>query len=235
MWILYSVAGLFIFMGIGIKYFRWYFLISGYNTMSKKQKENVDTEGLGKLMGNFSFVMAALILISGIAQRNGYRLLTLISLLSIVPLTIFLIILAQKYDHNTMTKSDKAEMKVGIGLIIVTGLLVSTMLIYGAREPKVEVISNKIIINGMYSSSINKEDIREISLQDTIPKVLKKTNGFDFGYILRGNFTLEEIGVAKIYIRENKAPYIVIKTENKYYIINYKDSNKTIELYNKLK
>lgn len=235
MWILYSVAGLFIFMGIGIKYFRWYFLISGYNTMSKKQKENVDTEGLGKLMGNFSFVMAALILISGIAQRNGYRLLTLISLLSIVPLTIFLIILAQKYDHNTMTKSDKAEMKVGIGLIIVTGLLVSTMLIYGAREPKVEVISNKIIISGMYSSSINKEDIREISLQDTIPKVLKKTNGFDFGYILRGNFTLEEIGVAKIYIRENKAPYIVIKTENKYYIINYKDSNKTIELYNKLK
>lgn len=235
MWILYSVAGLFIFMGIGIKYFRWYFLISGYNTMSKKQKENVDTEGLGKLMGNFSFVMAALILISGIAQRNGYRLLTLISLLSIVPLTIFLIILAQKYDHNTMTKSDKAEMKVGIGLIIVTGLLVSTMLIYGAREPKVEVISNKIIISGMYSSSINKEDIREISLQDTIPKVLKKTNGFDFGYILRGNFTLEEIGVAKIYIRENKAPYIVIKTENKYYIINYKDSNKTMELYNKIK
>ena len=235
MWILYSVAGLFIFMGIGIKYFRWYFLISGYNTMSKKQKENVDTEGLGKLMGNFSFVMAALILISGIAQRNGYRLVVLICMLSIVPLTIVLIILAQKYDHNSMTKSDKTEIKVFIGLIMVTGLLVSTMLIYGVREPKVEIGADKITISGMFSSSINKEDIREISLQDTIPKVLRKTNGFDFGYILRGNFTLEEIGVAKIYIHENKAPYIVIKTENKYYIINYKDSNKTMELYNKIK
>ncbi len=33
----------------------------------------------------------------------------------------------------------------------------------------------------------------------------------------------------------NSSPYIVIKTEDKSYIINYKDSNKTMELYNELK
>lgn len=235
MWILYLMVGLFVFAGIGIKYFKWYFLISGYNTMSKKQKENVDAEGLGKLMGNFMFLIAGLMFASGIAQQYGNRLLPLVFMLSIVPLTIVLIILAQKYDHNSMTKSDKTAIKVFIVLIMVTGILVSTMLIYGIREPKIEITSDKITISGMYSSSINKEDIREISLQDTIPKVLRKTNGFDFGYILRGNFTLDEIGVARIYIHENKAPYIVIKTENKYYIINYKDSNKTMELYNKIK
>lgn len=50
-----------------------------------------------------------------------------------------------------------------------------------------------------------------------------------------GNFKLEELGVGNIYIHENRSPYIVIKTENRYYIINYKDSKKTIDLYNKLR
>lgn len=235
MWILYLLVGLFVFAGIGIKYFKWYFLISGYNTMSKKQKENVDTEGLGKLMGNFMFLIAGLMLISGIAQQNGYRLLTLMFMLSIIPITIVLIILAQKYDHNIRTKSDKIVMRITITSMVVIGLLIFTMLIYGVREPKVEFTADRIIISGMYGSSINKEDINDISLEDTIPKVLRKTNGFDFGYILRGNFALAEVGRAKIYIHENKPPYIVIKTEKIYYVVNYKDANKTIELYNKLK
>lgn len=53
MYILYIMAGIFFIVGIGIRYFRWYFLIAGYNTMSEEKKKNVDIEALGKLMGNF--------------------------------------------------------------------------------------------------------------------------------------------------------------------------------------
>ncbi len=62
--------------------------------------------------------------------------------------------------------------------------------------------------------------------------MLKKVNGFNLGYVLRGNFKLEDLSVGKIYIRENKPPYILIKAEEKYFLINYKDNNETIELYN---
>lgn len=138
MYILYLIAGIFLIIGIGIRFFKWYFLISGYNTMSKEKKENVDIEKLGKLMGNFSIIIGILFIIAAIAQNQGNGLLTSISLFSIFTLTVILIIYAQKYDKNR---------------------------------------ANNV----------------------------------------------------------NSSPYIVIKTEDKSYIINYKDSNKTMELYNELK
>lgn len=39
-WLL--VGGAFIFMGLSVHIFKWYFLIAGYNTMPKEQKANVD-------------------------------------------------------------------------------------------------------------------------------------------------------------------------------------------------
>ena len=235
MWILYLLAGLFIILGVGIKYFKWYFLISGYNTMSKSKKENVDTKGLGSLIGNFLFVIAGLMIVSGIAEYYDNRLIQNILMLSIFPISIVLIILAQKYDHNTSTKTDKTAIRVFIVMGIIILLSTSFMLYYGAKEVDITIDTNKIYMGGIYSASIPRDKIQEIGLKDTIPKVLNKTNGFNLGYILRGNFNLKELGVSKVYIHENKSPYIVIKTEGKYYIINYKDPNKTIELYEKIK
>ena len=49
---IYFIAILFALMAAALKYFKWYWLIAGYNTMSKSEKENVDEEGLGNFMGN---------------------------------------------------------------------------------------------------------------------------------------------------------------------------------------
>lgn len=232
---LYIVGGLMVFMGIGIKYFKWYFLIAGYNTMSKDQKSNVDVEGLGNLMGNFLILMAVIFIGGGIADEYGYKLLSMILLLSIVPLTIALIFIAQKYDHNKNIKSRKIEMKVLILFMAIIIIAISTLFIYGSKEAKVEIMEDRIIISGIYGTTVKKENITEITLEDTIPKVLNKVNGFDLGYILRGVFTVEGMGTGSIYIHENKPPYVVIKSDKKFFIINYKDQNKTIELYEKCK
>lgn len=232
---LYIVGGLMAFMGIGIKYFKWYFLIAGYNTMSKDQKNNVDTVGLGKLMGNFLILMAILIIGGGVADEYGYKLLSMMILLLIVPITIAIVFLAQKYDHNKNTKSRKLEMKVFIGFMTITIIAVSFLLIYGSKEAKVEIMEDRIVISGIYGTMVKKENITEITLEDSIPRVLNKVNGFNMGYVLRGVFTVEGMGSGSVYIHENKSPYIVIKVENKFFIINYKDSNKTRELYEKLK
>ncbi len=234
MFVLYITAVIFFIIGIGIRFFKWYFLIAGYNTMSEEKKKNVDIEGLGKLMGNFCIITAILLLISGIAQEQGNRLLMTISIFSIFPLSIILIILAQKYGYNK-GKTNKGEAKIAVGFNSFILVLVFGMLLYGAREPKIEVENDRITIRGMYGRTIDREDIVELSLQDNIPRILNKTNGFDLGYILRGNFRLENIGSAILFINERSSPYIVIKTEDRYYIINYKDSNKTMDLYNKIK
>lgn len=98
--VLYIAAGLILFMGLGIRIFKWDFLISGFNMMSKKQKEKVDREGLCRTTGNFLIIIAALILISGLVGNAGYRLLSTILVLGILPLILLFVILVQKFDAN---------------------------------------------------------------------------------------------------------------------------------------
>ena len=233
--ILFGITLLLVFFGIAIKYFKWYFLISGYNMMSKKQKENVDIKSLGNLMGNFMFLIASIIGISGYMQNLGYKNISLIIMLSMIPLIIILLIKAQKYDHNKQNSKDrKIKYTVAIGIILLTLVITSGFLIVGIIEPKVDISSDKIMISGLYKRTIEVSNIKEITLEDTIPRVLRKTNGFDFGYTLRGNFELEGEGIASIYIQENQSPYIVIKTDQRLVILNYKDSERTQSLYNDL-
>jgi len=50
----YAYLGVFlILLGIAIKYFKLYFLIAGYNTMSKEEKTKVKIEKAATLMRNF--------------------------------------------------------------------------------------------------------------------------------------------------------------------------------------
>jgi len=59
-----GVAILFIVLGILIKYGKMYWLIAGYNTMPKEEKEKYNIEGIANLFRNVMFGMA-LIIISG--------------------------------------------------------------------------------------------------------------------------------------------------------------------------
>ena len=67
-------AILFIFFGILIKYGKMYFLIAGYNTMSKVEKEKYDIEGIANVFRNVMFGMAFIIILGaliGDLTKNG--------------------------------------------------------------------------------------------------------------------------------------------------------------------
>ena len=57
-------AIIFIVIGILIKYGKMYFLIAGYNTMPREEKEKYNIAGIATLFGNVMFGMA-LIIITG--------------------------------------------------------------------------------------------------------------------------------------------------------------------------
>ncbi len=58
-----AVAIIFIILGVLIKYGKMYFLIAGYNTMPKNEKEKYDIESIAKVFGNVMFGMALVMLI----------------------------------------------------------------------------------------------------------------------------------------------------------------------------
>jgi hypothetical protein len=58
-----GVAIFFIVLGILIKYGKMYFLIAGYNTLRKEEKEKYDIEGIANVFRNGLFGMALTIII----------------------------------------------------------------------------------------------------------------------------------------------------------------------------
>ncbi|PWH82069.1 hypothetical protein DIS18_12450 [Algibacter marinivivus] len=56
------VAILFIVLGILIKYGKMYWLVAGYNTMPKEEKEKYNIEGIANVFRNVMFGMALIII-----------------------------------------------------------------------------------------------------------------------------------------------------------------------------
>lgn len=228
---------IFIMLGILIKHKKYYWLISGYNTLSKEKKKNVDVEGLGIFMGNTLFAMAGAFLIGAVFDYFGIFTGSAISFGSIFFIIIYMIIGAQKYDNNSRRSDGKLQSSVIfiIGFIVLIFISVASLIIYWSVESKVNVSEDYFEITGIYGMKLDIDDIKDISLADNIPKINRKTNGFDFGKILKGNFELDEIGNVKLYINRGTAPYINIKYRNSHVILNFKDSSKTQDLYYELK
>jgi len=65
---MYRIAILFLLIGFGVKYGKAYYLIAGYNTMSKAEKATVNIEKLASLFGNVFFAMAAMLLLGSLAD-----------------------------------------------------------------------------------------------------------------------------------------------------------------------
>jgi uncharacterized membrane protein len=57
-----GIAILFIILGILIKYGKMYFLIAGYNTMPKEEKEKYNIKGIATLFRNVMFGMGLAII-----------------------------------------------------------------------------------------------------------------------------------------------------------------------------
>lgn len=63
------VGLLFIILGILIKYAKMYYLLAGYNTMSKKEQDKYDIEGIASIFRNGMFGMAIIMFIGFIISQ----------------------------------------------------------------------------------------------------------------------------------------------------------------------
>lgn len=219
---------MFVTIGVLIKYFKCYWLISGYNTASDEKKEKIDIVGLGNLMGNFCFFLGGVFLILGILNYFKISIGTIAVFPIICVSIIYLIIKAQKFDKNPgSSKTSKiVALVLGTFLIIIFGVV-----LYSARETEVIVTKQAIEIKGVYGEKLEISEISEIALKDSMPKVKGKVNGFDFGKTLKGNFNLDKLGTNKIYVYYDQPPYIHIKHGDDYIILNQKNQDRTIKLY----
>lgn len=235
--ILLGMAGLFILMGVLIKRYKCYWLISGYNTASKERKKQMDVESIGRLMGKYFYFLGGIFVLFSLIEWLGYHQISVFAFVVMMLTTIYIIIAVQKYDAGA--KKPDGSLKIGVKVliagIIIFLLSVAGFVIYGLKPTEYTVTNNNLTIDGVYGTTLSDKEIKSVELIESIPAIRMRTNGYALNNVLRGYFTLDQLGNGKLFIQYGKPPYIFIQTDKGFIIINATDAKKTKELYGKIR
>jgi hypothetical protein len=131
------------------------------------------------------------------------------------------------------SNSKKRYLLVGLITVVILAFPIF-LIIYGNREPEVITTTSNIIIEGMYGQQINYSDIKQLDTIPILPRIKARTNGYAFGKILKGNFRFQNQEKAKLFVNAGKPPYILIRTNSLNIYINFKDPEKTRDLFQAL-
>lgn len=221
---------LFIAMGLAMDKFKCYWLIAGYNTAGKEEQEKVDIKKLSRVMAIMCYGIAGAIIIPALLEPYYPGISSIIGV--ILPfLVIGTVIYCQRFDSNKRSKGEK----LGVAVILAIPLIISIIVFAGATEKnKVVVNEEKISIEGFYGTTINRNDIREIKILDTMPKIEKKNNGSSLGSYKKGSFTLEGGKVVNLYLENKSGPYLKITSNKGDFYLNFKENLKEEIVYNEL-
>lgn len=210
-------------------------LISGYNTMTKAQKENVDIEGLSTNMRN-GFIAMGLIIILGyyVFLWLGFIMIANNWIPAVILVgVIYMVIRAQRFDQNK-DKDIRSKLKkyfVGFVLVFSFGGLA-----YGLIPSKALFHDDSVEFTGMYGTAIKIAEIENIQLTGKRPAIRGRTNGLSLGSVKKGFFRIDGYGKSRLLIHSHQGPYLIIsKINDEVTIINFKDRAETEGVYQRIK
>ncbi len=236
MWIYFILGVFFIVLGLAVHVFKWYFLISGYNTMSKEEKEKVDTKGLGRLMGIYCYTNGGILLLTGFLTAIGLKPTLTPALIYLGISTVYLLVKAQKFDGNNY--DENGRMRKGIWkhfivpfvILIIVGVLLFSM----AQPTEVSVNDKGIKIHGLYGETYTWDSIEDVKLIEKLPTIERRINGAQIGAYLKGYFRTREYGTIKLFANTKKPPFVYLKTDDRIAIFNLGTENETQEIFKEL-
>jgi len=129
MWF-YTILGVFfILIGLAVHKFKWYSLISGYNTMSKAKKANVDTARLGRVMGIYSYINGSVFILVAVLQALGLKPVVIPAMVFFSISTVYFLLKGQKYDGNIYDENGKLRKGAWKQLALPAGVIFSILIL----------------------------------------------------------------------------------------------------------
>ncbi|QGG49421.1 hypothetical protein FTV88_3356 [Heliorestis convoluta] len=204
--------------------------MAGYNTASEEDKKHMRDSGLFSFIGNSLLLLALVLLIGAVFAYSGYALLSDLAWAFFVLGILYMVVKAQKFTPPTQ----KAKSKGVTTFILVIMLFFVGLLWGGMQESTVTIEEERLLVSGFYGEDLSLAEIEEIRVEEEIPPIIIRTNGFHFGPVMKGNFRVEEWGRSRLHLHSRQGPYVVIRTRDKYIVINYRNEEKTRQLYDQL-
>jgi hypothetical protein len=105
-----------------------------------------------------------------------------------------------------------------------------------ARPPVVTVSGDALIVDNLfYGERYPFGDVRSVSLEERLPIVLLRTNGYALGGTLRGKFRLAALGDGKLFVEAERPPFILVRTASTFVIVGFDDPNRTRAVYGEIR
>ncbi|HQD69837.1 MAG: DUF3784 domain-containing protein [Limnochordia bacterium] len=238
--LVWLLTGVFlVFVGLSVHVFKWYFLISGYNTMPQDQKANVDIASVARLIGFWGYVNGGVCIVLGIMSAFGVDptagLIPALILFGVS--TTYLLIRAQRYGFNTKSRrggrvrSGRIHQYGSIGATIVALIVVGLMMLYFIQHTKITIDDDGIVIHGLYGGTYSWETIASADLVEELPRLTRRTNGAAIGSRLRGHFRTAEGDSIKLFVDRNQPPFIHLIGDNQIIYFNLKTPDDTRQAF----
>ncbi|HEY4121875.1 MAG TPA: hypothetical protein VGM56_28610 [Byssovorax sp.] len=98
--------------------------------------------------------------------------------------------------------------------------------------PTVAVTATNVSVkSGLYKVDVPLKDVTEVRLDASIPRILRRTNGFASGGSLRGHFDVDTLGAGQLFVDIKHGPFVFVRTADTYFYVSYDDPARTQELY----
>ncbi len=237
----FFMAALFLFLGLAVHVFKWYFLISGYNTMSREKKEKVDIKGMARMIGFYSYFNSGIFFLMGWMNLLGINGGMLISIIVVLASTGYMVVKSQRYDGNlfdemgNLKKESRKKYWLPIVILIITLGSAGALMVVSWQDPKVTLTNEGMEIHGIYGSFYLWEEVSNVKELSKVPTITVRTNGADFGDKKRGKFRTAEYGAVKLFIVGDEPPFIYFETRNEKVIFQMSTSSETMQVLERIR
>jgi hypothetical protein len=112
--------------------------------------------------------------------------------------------------------------------------ILSLILYQQWRPPEVVVTPRALLVRSGAVHEIPLDEIVSLSLDDTLPPVGRRLNGFRLGGTYRGRFEVEGLGEGQLFMERGTPPFVVVRLPTSVMIIGYADPDRTRAVFDEL-
>lgn len=204
-------------------------LLSGYNTMTKEEKENFDIKSYLQYFRNFHLFLGSSLLVFSLLLYFFVNKDWSGIFMGTYPILAYIYFI---WKGNKFAKKQNKKQKITTYIAMGVMLLLFLFLAYEFKnsfnDNEIIVDANSIEITGEYGIKINKKDLKSAELINHIPKISTKINGFALETIKKGYFRTAQDEKVTLLINSNYSPIILLITKDNYKIY-YSSKNKSNE------
>lgn len=204
-------------------------LLSGYNEMSEEEQQKFDLKSYLAFFKKFHFFLGISFLIGFCVFFYFVNSTAGLLFWGIYPVLAYIYF---AFKSSNFSKKSGNQWHKFFSFTLLISILVLLIWIFadGFTENKLIYKTTAIEITGSYGEIVPKSEIKSVELVNELPKISKKTDGFEVGGTRKGYFKTENGKIVKLLLNTERKPILLITLKNgkKIYYSAKSKSNKEL-------